>query len=147
MQESASTVTAARAVSNLDVTPSVGEEVSLFVVYGLVLLFTGKVVYVGSTQRHNERACEHFNLVSGCRRVMIALSRKRFQPVLDHFEMRVLWMGECTTAQARAIEQHLMDRHDTRVHPRPTNGVTRDIDLIDREDPPEQLNIVRWWRS
>jgi len=112
-------------------------------VYALVFRKTSKIVYVGSTVRGGTRWKEHIDLVSGCRRVAIALSRARFQPVLDHFELRELWMGECTGRQAKAIEQHFMNKHRTRVTPRPTNGITKDVDLYAHNVDPEQLNIVR----
>lgn len=111
-------------------------------VYGLKHRPRHKVVYVGSTVRDNVRWGEHINLTSGCRRVAIALSRKEVQPVLDFYELDVLWEGFCTSSQLKAIEQIFMVKHDTRVHPRPTNGVTKDIDLFDT-DHPDQLNVMR----
>ena len=60
----------------------------------------------------------------------------------DNFCIEELWSGSCTEKEARAVEQHMMDKHDTRVYPRPTNGVTKDIDLF-RGGPPLQLNIKR----
>ena len=56
--------------------------------------------------------------------------------------MEELWSGECTLAEARAIEQHFINKHNTRVHPRPTNGITVDIDLFNGKEP-LQLNVVR----
>lgn len=112
------------------------------VVYGLKHRPRRKVVYVGSTMCGDARWCGHVNMTSGCRRVAIALSRENVQPVLEHYELDALWEGVCTSAQRKAIEQVFMDKYNTRVSPRPTNGVTKDIDLF-RGEQADQLNIIR----
>eukprot|EP00966_Prymnesium_polylepis_P065178 1512807-Prymnesium_polylepis.1 len=120
------------------------ESVSRFTVYGLRFLQIDKIVYTGSTARGEgkSREAEHFNLASGSRRVVMAFAQPQYQPVHDNFAMEELWTGLCTEKEARAIEQYMMDKHDTRVFPRPTNGITKDIDLF-KGDPPMQLNINR----
>jgi hypothetical protein len=121
-----------------------GESVCLFTVYGLRFIPLDKVVYTGSTVRNfgSTREREHFNLASGSRRVVTAFAQPQHQPVHDNFSVEELWSGLCTEKEARAIEQYMMDKHDTRVVPRPTNGVTKDIDLFTGK-PPLQLNVVR----
>lgn len=117
--------------------------VSFFVVYGLRFLAKNVIVYVGHTGRaRDDRQAEHFNLASGARRVITAFAQPRFQPTVDHFALEELWSGECTLAEACAIEQLFIDKHDTRVHPRPSNGITADIDLF-QDAEPLQLNVVR----
>ena len=115
----------------------------LHVVYGITQHKCNSVAYIGSSMRGSKRELEHINLASGARRVVTAFAQKWHQPVADHFETNILWMGECTPAQAKAVEQVLMDRHETRVFPRPTNGVTVDIDLMQPPTDRLQLNVVR----
>ncbi len=111
-------------------------------VYGMLYLKRSVYVYVGSTENRCRRFAAHANCTSGCRRVAIALAQQSAQPFDDHFPLEELWTGECTARQARAIEQFLINKYNTRVFPRPTNGVTRDIDLIGGAEP-RQLNVAQ----
>ena len=72
----------------------------------------------------------------------IALCQPHLQPLKDFFRLERLWAGVVTAQQLRAVEQVYIDKLNTRVFPRPTNGVTRDIDLINGAEP-QQLNIAR----
>eukprot|EP00966_Prymnesium_polylepis_P309081 7142605-Prymnesium_polylepis.1 len=116
-----------------------------FVVYGVE--YRGPLVpnpvfcYIGHTGRGHAREREHFNLASGARRLVTAFAQEWNQPREDHFELKELWSGYVTKDQAKAIEQHFMDTRNTRVFPRPTNGVTVDIDLFDPTNAPLQLNV------
>ena len=112
------------------------------IVYGLFYLPRNVYVYVGSTKREADRFAEHINLTSGCRRVAIALCQPQVQPLEDFYRLERLWAGAVTAPLLRAVEQVYIDKLDTRVFPRPTNGVTRDIDLINGAEP-RQLNIAR----
>jgi hypothetical protein len=117
-------------------------------VYGLEYIPARKYVYVGKTARGTNssgeviRGSEHRNLASGSRRVVIAFAQPHLQPVVDYFRFEELWNGECSVEESHAIEQHFMDIHNTRISPRPTNGVTKDIDIFNGE-PPLQLNVLR----
>lgn len=111
--------------------------------YGLKYLPLDVYVYIGSTGREDQRGCEHFNLASGARRVVVTFAQSWWQPLANHFRFDPLWKGKCSAAQLKAIEQHLMDKHGTRVFPRPTNGIVKDIDLFAREVVPRQLNVLR----
>jgi hypothetical protein len=105
------------------------------------MITSNVVVYVGSTYRDEaERGQEHFNICGGSPRVAITFAQKQFQPRNQSFRIDVAWSGMCTRQQARGIEQYFIEKHNTRVYPRPTNGVTRDIDLISGA-PPLQLNV------
>lgn len=117
---------------------------SNFVVYGLRYVPKNKIVYVGSTCRGDGdvRHAEHLNLSSGARRVVLTFAQERFNPLEDNFCMEELWSGACSKKEALAIEQYMMNKHETRVRPRPTNGVTVDIDII-RGEYSAQLNISR----
>lgn len=116
--------------------------IQYYTVYGIRYRAANKVVYVGSTARHwmNDRGSEHFNLASGARRVVTAFAQPHFQPVDDCFAIEELWSGQCSVHDIHALEQHMMDKHDTRVSPRPTDGVTKDIDLL-QGTAPLQLNV------
>eukprot|EP00966_Prymnesium_polylepis_P245172 5671211-Prymnesium_polylepis.1 len=115
----------------------------LHIVYGITQHKYNSVAYIGSSKRDSQRESEHTNLASGARRVVTTFAQKWHQPVAEHFETNILWMGECTPAQAKSIEQVFMDRHETRIFPRPTNGVTVDIDLLQPPTGRLQLNVVR----
>jgi hypothetical protein len=115
----------------------------LHIVYGITQHKYNSVAYIGSSKRDSQRESEHTNLASGARRVVTTFAQKWHQPVNEHFETNTLWMGECTPAQAKSIEQVFMDRHETRIFPRPTNGVTVDIDLLQPPTGRLQLNVVR----
>ena len=111
-------------------------------VYGMLYLKRSVYVYVGSTEDRCRRFAAHANCTSGCRRVAIALAQPSAQPFDAHFRLEELWTGECTSRQARAIEQVLINKYNTRAFPRPTNGITRDIDLISGAEP-RQLNVAQ----
>ena len=113
------------------------------IVYGLFSLLLKVYIYIGSTKRGDERGCEHFNLASGARRVVTAFAQSCLQPTANFFRFDPLWKGSCSPTQLKAIEQHLMDKHDTRVYPRPTNGIVKDIDLFVEGVTPRQLNVNR----
>lgn len=120
-----------------------GESVVFFTVYGIKFLPKGTFSYVGHTGRGEAcRGSEHFNLASGARRVVTAFAQSQHQPTKDYFAMEELWSGECTLEEVRAIEQHFINKHNTRVHPRPTNGITADIDLFEGKAP-LQLNVAK----
>jgi hypothetical protein len=121
---------------------SVFEDVQNWIIYLLIMIVGDAVVYVGSTYRDEvERGQEHLNICGGSPRVAIAFAQKQFQPRNQSFRIEVAWSGTCTRQQARGIEQYFIEKHNTRVYPRPTNGVTRDIDLISGAQP-LQLNIM-----
>jgi hypothetical protein len=120
----------------------VPEDLRSWIVYLLIMIVGDAVVYVGSTYRDEvERGQEHLNICGGSPRVAITFSQKQFQPRDQSFRIEVAWSGVCTRQQARGIEQYFIEKHKTRVYPRPTNGVTRDIDLISGA-PPLQLNVM-----
>ena len=118
------------------------DDLVLYTVYGLRYLLLNLYVYVGHTHNKLQRFGSHINLTSGCRRVAIALAQPNVQPVTQHFVLEELWSGACSPSEARAVEQFYMDKHNTRVVHRPTNGVTKDIDLINGASP-RQLNVAR----
>lgn len=112
------------------------------IAYGIVYLPTKTFVYVGHTKRRDGvRSSEHYNLSSGARRVVTAFAQEWLTPNDAFFEFVVLWNGRCTASQIKAVEQYFIDLHDTRVYPRPTNGVTKDIDLMQYGSVPSKLNI------
>lgn len=118
---------------------------AMHIVYALCFLPLDIIVYVGSTERalNFERRDEHTRLCGGARRVTIAFAQRWFQPVLKFFEFRELWRGECTPEQARGIEQHFIDKHETRASkPRSREACTaHDTDLMEPDAVPRQLNI------
>lgn len=118
----------------------------LFLVYAIVFRPLNIIIYVGSTARTDkfERSDEHFRLRGGARRVTITFAQAWFQPIINFFEFRELWRGECTTAQAKGIEQFFMDKHETKVsRPRSREScVAHDVDLMTKGSIPRQLNIV-----
>jgi len=121
-------------------------ETSLFVVYGVLFLPLSLFVYVGSTRRGDQRTAEHSNFRGGARRIAVAFAQAAWQPLADFFEFRELWSGNVTTSQAKAIEQFFMDKHETLITKRPTNGICKDIDLM-KGEPPRQLNTIRSCRD
>ena len=116
-----------------------------YIIYAIISIVLGVPVYIGSTARDEQREREHINIAGNAPRVAITFSQKRFQPRGEHFRFEVLWRGACSKAQARAIEQYFMDKHGTRVDPRPTNGITKDIDLMAGVDGKDtaRLNVTR----
>ena len=116
----------------------------IHIVYAICFLPIDLVVYIGSTERalNFERRDEHTRLRGGARRVTIAFAQSWFQPVLKFFEFRELWRGECTAEQARGIEQHFIDKHETKVTKRSRETcVARDTDLMQPDTVPRKLNI------
>jgi hypothetical protein len=117
-----------------------------FIVYAIVFRPLDIIVYVGSTARTDnfERSDEHTRLCGGARRVTIAFAQSWFQPIINFFEFRELWRGECTAEQAKGIEQFFMNKHETKVNrPRSREScVAHDIDLMTKGTIPRQLNIV-----
>jgi hypothetical protein len=118
----------------------------LFLVYAIVFRPLNIIIYVGSTARTDnfERSDEHSRLRGGARRVTIAFAQSWFQPIINFFEFRELWRGECTTEQAKGIEQFFMNKHETKVtRPRSREScVAHDIDLMTKGTIPRHLNIV-----
>lgn len=113
----------------------------IYVVYIIIFVRTGRVVYVGCTCRdQHHRSDEHFNIRGGAPRVAIAFAQNRFQPREEFFRFEMVWSGFCTIDQLHAIEQHFIKKYNTRINPRPSNGVTKDIDLMTCDEP-LQLNI------
>ena len=110
------------------------------IVYMIIFVLTGRVIYIGSTYRGKQRSTEHLQFSGGAPRVAIAFAQSRFQPRKIFFRFEVAWSGVCTIDELHAIEQYFIDKYKTRVYPRPTNSVTMDIDLM-RCDEPVQLNI------
>ena len=124
--------------------PADAELVAMHVVYGVLFRPLGASVYIGSSSRlDGEREAEHSDLRGGARRVAVAFAQLRWQPLADHFAFQELWRGECTLRQLKAVEQFMMDRHNTRVERRPTDGVARDVDLMREGAEPMQLNVTR----
>ena len=123
----------------------VGALVMLHIVYAIVYRPLDLIVYVGSTGRteHFERADEHLRICGGARRVAITFAQRWFQPVLNFFEFRELWRGECTSEHALGIEQHFIDKHGTKVStPRSREScVAHDVDLMQPGVTPRQLNL------
>jgi len=124
--DSATTETPPRVPTNADDEPPPIR----YVIYAIIWMKIDKPVYIGSTFRDYKREREHINIAGGAPRVAITFSQKRFQPRGKHFRFELLWRGVCSKAQVRAIEQHFMNFYETRVSPRPTNGITKDIDLM-----------------
>lgn len=111
-----------------------------FVVYTIIFAPTGRVVYVGCTCRDKHRINEHLDIRGGAPRVAIAFAQNRFQPRTMCFRFEIAWSGSCTIDELHAIEQHFINKYNTRIYPRPTNGITKDIDLMSCDEP-LQLNI------
>ena len=109
-------------------------------VYMIVFIPTKRIIYIGSTSREKQRSNEHLEIRGGAPRVAIAFAQSRIQRRKDFFRFDIAWSGLCTSDELHAIEQHFINRYETRVHPRPTNGVTKDIDLMTCDEP-VQLNI------
>jgi hypothetical protein len=119
------------------------EAMAVRIVYGVHFLALAKCVYVGSTSRlEGVREAEHVDIRGGARRVAIAFSQRCWQPISDHFEFRELWRGTCTAKELKAIEQVFIEKHDSLVARRPTNGIVKDVDLMAGAYP-QQLNVVR----
>ena len=116
-------------------------ELDAYVVYGVLYRCKDRFIYIGHTMRFNVRKSEHYNLCSGARRVATLFAQQAFQPREEVFDIVVLWQGNCSLLQAKAVEQAFMDKYNTRVYPRPSNGVTVDIDLMQPCVDPMQLNI------
>ena len=116
-------------------------ETRMFYVYSVVFLPLNRKVYVGSTTHLLQREDEHSRLSGGARRIAIAFAQLCWQPLANFFEFRELWRGECTLEESKAIEEFFMRKHGTRVDPRPTNGVTKDIDLMQSDATPDHLNV------
>lgn len=117
---------------------------AVYIVYAIVFLPLNLVVYVGSTARseHFERAGEHLRICGGARRVAIAFAQRWFQPVLNFFEFRELWRGECTPEQAIGVEQHFITKHDTKVARRSRDPcMAHDLELMEPDTVPKQLNL------
>ena len=111
-----------------------------FVVYTIIFVPTGRVVYVGCTCRGEHRMNEHLDIRGGAPRVAIGFAQNRFQSRTQYFRFEIAWSGSCTIDEVHAIEQHFINKYNTRIYPRPTNGVTKDIDLMTCDEP-LQLNI------
>ena len=109
-------------------------------VYMIVFIPTKRIIYIGSTSREKQRSNEHLEFRGGAPRVAITFAQSRFQPRKDFFRFDIAWSGSCTIDELHAIEQHFIDRYETRVHPRPRNEGTMDIDLMTCNEP-MQLNI------
>jgi hypothetical protein len=86
------------------------------------------------------RRNEHFNIRGGAPRVAIAFAQHRFQPREEFFRFEMVWSGFCTIDELHAIEQYFINKYNTRINPRPSNGFTKDIDLMTCDEP-LQLNI------
>ena len=121
--------------------PEPARAVRLFYVYGVIFLPLNRVVYIGSTTHLSQRSDEHSRLCGGARRIAIAFSQLVWQPLTNFFEFKELWRGECTLNESKAIEEVFMRKHQTRVNLRPSNGITKDIDLMHPDASPDQLNV------
>jgi len=113
-----------------------------FIAYGIKYIPNDVIIYVGHTgRREGVRSGEHSNLASGARRVVTAYAQGWLTPNEKFFEYVVLWNGYCTLDQIKAIEQYFINLYDTRIFPRPTNGITKDNDLMKYGSHPSKLNI------
>lgn len=122
-----------------------GAHPALSFVYGLFFLPLNVYIYIGSTDEFDVREGAHFSYRGNARRVAIVFAQKWFQPLKKFFRLDKLWSGHVEDkTELHAIEQHFMDKHDTRIEHRsrePT--LSKDLDLMDESTPPRQLNINR----
>ena len=114
-------------------------------VYGLLFLPLNVYIYVGSTDEFEVREGDHFSYRGNARRVTIVFAQRWFQPLKKFFQLDKLWVGSVEDkAELRAIEQYFMNKYDTRLKHRsrePT--LSKDLDLMDEQTSPRQLNINR----